>query len=74
MTAEMLGDSPQHLLLVGIVGGCYEAGRSLSDAVRQAAAKAVDAVLEELERLGVEYRRLQSPAEAHIWWSDSKSP
>lgn len=34
MTAEMLGASPRELLLIGIVGECFEPGRPLSHAVQ----------------------------------------
>lgn len=35
MTAAMLGASPEHVLLVGIVGKCYEPGDPLSAAARE---------------------------------------
>ena len=52
MTAAMLGESPEHVLLVGIVGKCYEPGEPLSAAVRESVAPAIDAILRELRRLG----------------------
>lgn len=73
MTADMLGASPPHVLLVGIVGSCFEPGSPLSEAVRQAGAKSVDLVIKELERLSVEFKQLLSPAEPQIWWSTCSS-
>ncbi len=71
MTAEMLGASPQHVLLVGIAGGSYEPGRPLSESVRQSVEKAIDAILAELERLGFDFMKRTLPTEPHIWWGDS---
>ena len=73
MTAEMLGASPPYVLLIGIVGSSFEAGSPLTEAVRQAAAKAVDAVLDDLDRLGVKFEQLLSAAEPQIWWSTRPS-
>lgn len=70
MTAEMLGASPEHVLLVGIVGAGFEPGEPLSKAVRRAVGDAVNAVLEELDRLGFDYEKKASPDEAGIWWSE----
>lgn len=70
MTAEMPGAMPQHVLLVGIAGKCYEPGHPLSAAVRQSVGPAIDAVLQELQRLGFKYQKKVSPDELAIWWSD----
>jgi Ni,Fe-hydrogenase maturation factor len=70
MTAEMLGAMPQNVLLVGIAGKCYEPGHPLSAAVRQSVGAAIDAILEELQRLGFKYHKKVSPDEPGIWWSD----
>jgi hydrogenase maturation protease len=69
MTAEMLGASPEHVLLVGIVGECYEPGRPLSEAVRQSVGQAMDAILAELARLGFSFQKKISPNEPAIWWT-----
>jgi hydrogenase maturation protease len=42
MTAEMLGASPENVLLVGIVGECYEPGCPLTEAVTQSVGPAID--------------------------------
>lgn len=69
MTAEMLGASPRHLLLVGVVGRSFEPGQPLSEAVRRAAPEAIHAILEELTRVGVAYTKISAPPEPDIWWS-----
>jgi len=73
LTAEMLGAMPQHVLLVGISGKCYEPGHPLSAAVRQSVEPAIDAILEELKRQGFVFQKKVSPDEPGIWWSDHES-
>lgn len=70
MTAEMLGSSPAHVLLVGITGECYEPGSALSDAIRQSLETAVGAVLQELTRLGFDVDKKPCPDPPGIWWTD----
>jgi hydrogenase maturation protease len=70
MTAEMLGASPQNVLLVGIVGDCYKPGSPLTDAVRQSATQAIHEVLQELDRLGFGFEKRVQPAKPGIWWDD----
>jgi hydrogenase maturation protease len=70
MTAEMLGASPKDLLLIGTVGECFEPGRPLSHAVQHAAGTAIEAILADLERLGVPYETRLSNLESGTWWSD----
>lgn len=57
MTAEMLGASPEHVLLVGIVGESYEPGTPLSEGVKNSINRAIEKVLEELETLGYSFRK-----------------
>lgn len=70
LTAEMLGASPKQVLLVGIVGESYEPGSPLTAAVQESVAKAMEAVLEELRRLGFEYEKRLLPNEPGIWWGE----
>ncbi len=79
MTAEMLGASPENVLLAGIVGACYEPGCPLTEAVAQSVGPAIDAILRELERLGFAFQKRPLPQEPGIWWganprSDSALP
>lgn len=73
LTAEMLGAMPQHVLLVGITGKCYEPGDPLSAAVRQSVEPAIDAILQELQRLGFAFEKKPTPDEPGIWWSDHEN-
>ncbi len=73
LTAAMLGAMPEHVLLVGITGKCYEPGHPLSAAVRQSVGPAMDAILQELLQLGFGFQRKLSPDEPGIWWSDDQN-
>jgi hydrogenase maturation protease len=70
MTADMLGKSPEHVLLVGIVGECYEPGEPLSPSVKQAIEPAIEAVLHELQRLGYPFHRKSAPTVPDMWWGE----
>jgi len=69
LSADLFGIAPPDVLLVGIVGESYEAGCCLSMAVKASLDRAIAEVLSELDRLGVDYRRREHPAELGIWWT-----
>jgi hypothetical protein len=69
----MLVATPQHVLLARISGKCYEPGHPLSTAVRQSVERAIDAILQELQRLGFKFQKKASPDQPGIWWSDHES-
>ena len=73
MTADMLGASPQNVLLVGIAGKCYEPGEPLSADVRESVGQAIDAILLELQRLDYTFEKKLKADEPGIWWSDHHS-
>ena len=68
LAADLLGRSPQEVLLVGIVAVETRLGIGLSPAVRDALPAAVAAVVRELERLGYEVKRRESPGPPEVWW------
>ena len=72
MTAEMLGASPEHVLLVGIVGERFEPGVPLSDKVRKSVDHAIAAILEELQSLGYFFQKNCSPQSPGIWWGEPR--
>jgi len=72
MSADMLGASPQNVLLVGIAGESYEPGCELSATVRRAIRKAIRRILQELEEYAFAYRKKPVPDEPGIWWSDDR--
>lgn len=71
MTAEMLGTSPEQVMLIGVVGLSFHPGSRMSAAVENSAAKVIGAILAELHQLGISYRGQESPLAPSIWWSDS---
>lgn len=70
LMAEMLGASPENVLLVGSVGESFEPGCGLSGEVRQSLDKVVGAVLGELTRLRIPFTRKAAATEPGIWWQD----
>ena len=74
MTAEMLGASPEHVLLVGIVGAQYEPGQGLSPEVRESVAKAIAEIVQELQRLGYFCQAKRFPDAPGIWWGETRGP
>lgn len=67
LIAELAGEGPEDILLIGITGEQYEVGASLSEAARKAADRAVVEVLAELDRLDFSYSKLRAePFSA--WW------
>ncbi len=72
MAAELLGCSPENVLLVGIVGKCYEPGQALSAAVQQSIGTAIEAILEELTQRGFEFEKRAAAEKPGIWWCDTE--
>ena len=67
--ADFFGIAPADLLLVGITGESYQSGCSFSHPVNASLDQVIATVLSELDRLGVEYRCREHPAEIDIWWT-----
>ena len=70
LAAEMLGESPEHLLLVGAVGERFDPGEPLSQPVLGAVDKIIGAVLGELWRLGIRVERKAGSSDSTEWWAD----
>ncbi len=69
LSADFFGIAPADVLLVGIQAESFGAGCSLSQPVAAAIDKVIREVLSELERLGVEHRLREHPAEVDTWWT-----
>jgi hydrogenase maturation protease len=67
LIAELTGEGPEEILLIGITGAQYDVGAGLSEAARQAAASAVTEVLAELDRLNISYSKLCAEPFSD-WW------
>lgn len=70
LTAEMLGVSPNNVLLVGVVGQSVEPGCRLSDAVREAVEPAIDAIVLELKFLGCSVKEKTIASDEAVWWTE----
>jgi len=71
LALQFAGDDPQEVLLVGVIpADSQHLTVGLSDAVRAAVPRAVDAVLAELERLGHAASPQAAPGRPDIWWEE----
>jgi hydrogenase maturation protease len=68
MATELAEMNPEEILLIGVVPESTGQGTKLTDAVRSAVPRVVDAVMVELERLGRSPVRRDPPAELDVWW------
>ena len=73
LAADLFGQAPDDLLLVGVVGQSYNASCRLSSPVRSAVEGAVTEVLKELDRLGVHYELKHDRGDAAIWWAPERA-
>ena len=69
LAAEMLGKTPENVLLVGAVGETFSPGEPLSEAIRGASDEIIGAVLGELWRLGVNVERKAGVSNYREWWA-----
>ena len=67
LIAELAGEGPKEILLIGITGEQYEVGAELSESVSRAADRAVKEVLTELDRLSISYSKLRTD-QFTAWW------
>lgn len=67
LIAELAGEGPEEILLIGITGEQFKVGAGLSAAAEQAATQAVGQVLTELDRLGISYTNLRKKTYS-AWW------
>lgn len=68
LTLELQGESPPDVLVVGVIPGRVDYGVGLSDEVRAAVPAAIEAIVEEVRRLGHAPARREPPREPDIWW------
>ncbi|HTR25506.1 MAG TPA: hydrogenase maturation protease [Terriglobales bacterium] len=74
LIAEMAGEGPEEILLIGITGEQYEVNAGLSEAAEKAADEAVVQILVELGRLGVSYTKLRTKSYLPWWTPLSEAP
>jgi hydrogenase maturation protease len=72
LTAEMLGEIPEQVLLIGAVGKSFEPGQALSSSLSASVGKVINAVMSELKALEVSFTPRCCPtADLGIWWQES---
>ncbi len=74
LIADFVGEGFQDVLLVGITGESYEPDRPISEAAIRAAELACAAVLEELARIGVSFRKRTQAEPLAVWWEPLEQP
>ena len=70
VTADLLGASPEFVVLLGIVGESYESGQPLTPAVEHAVGPVIEQVLQELDRLGYWHQERRTRHNPDIWWGE----
>ena len=66
LTMELMGKSPKHIALIGIVAKSTDGGCGISDEVRNALPEAAQAIVAELALFGVTAAEIDIPVE--YWW------
>jgi hydrogenase maturation protease len=69
--AELAGDAPADVYLIGVTGEQFEVGAPLSDSVRSGISVAAEAALDRVARHGGIYRKREPPEKFSIWWEAS---
>jgi hydrogenase maturation protease len=66
--AEMAGDGPEYVYLIGVTGEQLEIGAPFSDSVRNAVPLTVEKALERVALHGGSFRKREIPADSDICW------
>ena len=69
LTVDAVGGGPSRVTLVGVVPEWIATGTQLSPLVEAAVGRAVMAIVQALESLGVRAVRRERPLEPDIWWA-----
>ena len=72
LAADMLGRSPSTVMLVAVTGRRYETGCDLSEPVLSSVPRAIQAILNALDRAGIAYTRRRAVPD--IWWTSGVTP
>jgi len=68
--AEMLGASPENVLLIGIAAESFDPGRPLSEPVQRSVNAVIEKVLQELYWLGFDFEKRVQSVDPSIWWTE----
>ncbi|MGD8374776.1 MAG: hydrogenase maturation protease [Acidobacteriota bacterium] len=67
---ELAGDRPREIVLIGAIPASVEQGAGLTPPVRAAVGRALEAVANEVHRLGATVTRRARPLPADLWWEE----
>jgi hydrogenase maturation protease len=70
LIADLDGNGPKDVILIGISGDTYGFNNNLTDVVRNAVEDAIQILLTELDKLDVKYTKKDSPEASSVWWED----
>jgi hydrogenase maturation protease len=70
--AELAGDGPEDIYLIGVSGEQFEVGAPLSESVQNALPLLVEKVLERVVQHGGSYRKREVAMDAEIWWENAR--
>lgn len=70
--AELAGDGPEEVYLVGVTGEQLDVGAPLSDSVRNAIPLTVEKVLERVVLHGGSFQKRETPIDSEIWWEEAQ--
>ena len=70
LIADLDGQGPKDVILIGISGEKYGFNNNLTDTVRNAVEDAIKILLAELDNLGVKYSKKSAPEVSSVWWED----
>jgi hydrogenase maturation protease len=69
--AELAGDGPEDVYLIGVTGEQLEIGAPLSDSVRNAIPLVVEKALARVVLHGGSYQKREIPHDSQIWWEEA---
>jgi hydrogenase maturation protease len=70
LIADLDGNAPKDVILIGISGETYGFNNNLTDTVRNAVEDAIQILLAELDKMGVKYSKKSAPEVSSVWWED----
>ncbi len=70
--AELAGDGPEWVYLIGVTGEQLEVGAPLSESVQNAIPVVVEKALERVVEHGGSYRKRDVPLDMDIWWEHAR--
>ena len=73
-TAETGGVCPPEVLLVGVVGSCFDVSPELGPEVAAAMTRALELIADILRQHAVEVRRRSVPLPVKSWWDSASGP